>query len=871
MQPNPLLPDPAEEITNQVINAPGVAPTPTTQPAAQPTQQSLQVPIVSSQETASPQYHEWYVEGVEGPIQFELGTPEREQMQFLANTYPDQFPDYDPTGRYIPPDLEYVSEVDNSPGGRMYRVKETGQRVFATDEYAITNPRLIELYRSGRLQAPATRAEARAQMVGANDPLGFALYNTAASIPVIGAGMDEVVAAFQMPGSEDSFATLRHHVDLAAQASRQSNPNLANVAGVVGFGGGVVAEGILFGSFMAGRGMTIYQQAGSQMLRGGTYGFLAGGAEGALAGTGGERIGRSLLTAGSQGVFSTAISGLFPFTATAGKFSYNAMRGRTDRQIADRLGLEDVSQVKALGEAVRGKQYVRIQEELANLAGDTRFADLSPGFQALFKQSVLQGLDTPYMYKDAMLRTASAANQRVMSRVNTLFGNPIQSPNLAIKDLMQLTKDTRRQLYAEAYKETVDWSGEQGYRLTAILSRVPMDAWREARELAYESPDFVVRMGNFSPELRAALDHMPEDMQMEYIRRMVPNYRETLPEFRPTPTPSMQELDYIKTALYDSADKLTAAGATRGGASKKSIADNLADVLSEEFPAYRDAVDFAGGVISNRDAITMGREALTNDMSSFFDDLSAMREAAIRRGRIVADDDLPSEEQLDYYFQGIRSYIEDTMARTAAAANTSGVDAIGEIFTMQQVFSETGVRRKLQILIGEEQANALLNDLDNAFGEAVTANFVRQIDESGSGVIRRAATQLGQTQANADAVQSLVTQLGTYMGASQQYQVAATLRHMLSAASEPAKLIREQRLYDGIADFLNRDYDNRTARQIANLLRLRAKRDEPLTRTQTELVVNYLTKYVIPAEVGSLVIPMVGDEPMELVPPIEQN
>lgn len=871
MQPNPLLPDPAEETKNQAINAPGVAPTPTAQPAAQPPQQSPEVPVVPSQDAANPEYHEWYIEGVEGPIQFELGTPEREQMQFLANTYPDQFPDYDPTGRYIPPDLEYVSEVDNSPGGRMYRVKETGQRVFATDEYAITNPRLIELYRSGRLQAPATRAEARAQMVGANDPLGFSLYNTAASIPVIGAGMDEVVAAFLMPGSEDSFATLRHHVDLAAQASRQSNPNLANVAGVVGFGGGVVAEGILFGPFMAGRGMTIYQQAGSQMLRGGAYATAAGGVEGALAGTGGERIGRSLLTAGGQGIFATAISGLFPVSATAGKFSYNFMRGRTDRQIADRLGLEDVSQVKALAEAVRGKQYVRIQEELAALAGDTKFADLSPGFQALFKYSVLQGLDAPYMYKDIMLRNATAANQRVMSRVNTLFGNPIQSPNLAIKDLMQLTKDTRRQLYADAYKETIDWGSNTGYRLTAVLSRVPMEAWREARELAYESPDFVVRMGNFSPELRAALDHMPEDMQMDYIRRMVPNYRETLPEFRPTPTPSMQELDYLTSALYDSADKLTAAGATRGGASKKSVATDLRKILAEEYPSYRDAVDFAGGVISNRDAITMGRDAFLNDLSAFRDDLAAMRQAAIDRGRVVADDGLPSQEQLDYYFQGIRSYIEDTMARTAAAAGTTGSDAIGEIFTMAQVFRENGVPTKLRILIGEDAANALLKDLDNAFGEALTANFVRQIDEGSTSIVRRAGVQLGQTQANADAVQSLVTQLGTYMGASHQYQVAATLRHMLSAASEPAKLIREQRLFDGMADFLNRKYDDRAAEQIANLLRLRAKRDEPLTRTQTELVVNYLIKYVIPAEAGAIIAPVTGDEPMELVSPIEQN
>ena len=115
--------------------------------------------------------------------------------------------------------------------------------------------------------------------------------------------------------------------------------------------------------------------------------------------------------------------------------------------------------------------------------------------------------------------------------------------------------------------------------------------------------------------------------------------------------------------------------------------------------------------------------------------------------------------------------------------------------------------------------------------------FVKDVAQKNYGAVKRMDVRLGQSQATADDMQALFTQLNNLHG-----RIAAIFYgsnfcgHCLSSNSEPANLLRQQQSYDAIADLLSQtmqrgdfpEKGKRTGTEVIRLLRRRQQRDEPL-------------------------------------------
>lgn len=855
---DPIIQNPDEILEQQAISAPTPAPAPPVSPAPMQPESSNQtlftLPKVPPGHIAA--------EGGGRFVFFPEDTPEREMMRFMAINYPEEYSDYDPTGRLIPDKWNYEGEATNQPqdlDARFYTSKSDGTEVFATNNYAISDPELINLFKSGRLRAPKNRADLAPLQVGANNPFGFGIYNSIASVPIVGGALDEVLALPTLFDPDIPYSQATRMLRLASDASKAKDPNLANVTGILGFGLGIYGEGVVLGGALTAKGATTMQRALSGAWRGGVYGTLAGGAEGFLrtAGDVDMRISEAIAAGVGSGVGGMALGGLIPPGLSFGKSAYQFFRGSSDQRIADQLGVE-VEIVAGLGDAIRGKQWEVVEQELANIAGDTPLYQLSDGFHALFRRAILGGFDAPQIYKDVLIERSNKSIAQGMFKINSLFGRPPKSVNISVQNLMEQTRSVRQSLYNDSYDFEIDYSSLSGSEIRGVLSRiVEPETWVEARKLVQENPDVLLRLGNFDEATRAAISVLPENAKLDYIKRMVPNYANLVPDFNPqNTTPSMMELDFIKRALDDQVASLRAAGNIPASQSRARVASDLGRILKQANPKYAEATRFAGGVIGSRDAAEIGSRVLDLNLSQFQDELAEIRKYAEANKIPIGANGFMGDEQWDFFRLGIRSKI-DNLLSAAAMIDTGSSTAVNELINLHSLFHSNQNKQKIALLFDSAQADELYRLVDQAFEDSVVSMFVKDVAQKNYGAVKRMDARLGQSQATADDMQALFTQLTTYMGASQQYSMAAILRSLLSSNSEPANLLRQQQSYDAIADLLFRTMERgdfpekgkRTGTEIIRLLRRRQQRDEPLNRPQVEAVTNYLMKYILPSNV----------------------
>jgi len=865
---DPIIQNPDEILEQQAISAPAPTATTTATPAP-PVAPAPMQPASSNQTSISlPTVPPGHIAAQGGGryIFFQEDTPEREILRFLAINYPEEYSEYDSTGRLIPDKWNYEGEATNQPkdlDARFYTSKSDGTEVFATNNYAITDPELINLFKSGRLRAPKNRVDLAALQIGANNPFGFGIYNSIASVPIVGGALDEILALPTLFDPDIPYSQATRMLRLASDASKAKDPNLANVTGILGFGLGMYGEGVVLGGALAAKGGTTIQKTLSGAWRGGVYGSLAGGAEGFLrtAGNVDMRVSEAIASATGSGVGGMAFGALLPPGLGVGKSVVQFFRGSSDERIAQQLGVE-VEVVAGLGDAIRGKQWEVVERELANIAGDTPLYQLSDGFHALFRRAILGGFDAPQIYKDVLIERSNKSIAQGMFKINSLFGRPPKSVNISVQNLMQQTRSARQSLYNDSYNFEIDYSSLSGSEIRGVLSRiVDPETWVEARKLVQENPDVLLRLGNFDETTRAAISVLPENAKLDYIKRMVPNYADLVPDFNSAnTTPSMMELDFLKRALDDQVASLRAAGNTTAANSRARVASDLGRILKQANPKYAEATQFAGGVIGSRDAAEIGSRVLDLNLSQFQDELAQIRKYAEENKIPIGANGFMGDEQWDFFRLGIRSQI-DNLLSAAAMIDTGSSTAVNELINLHSLFHSNQNKQKIALLFDAAQADELYRLVDQAFEDSVVSMFVKDVAQKNYGAVKRMDVRLGQSQATADDMQALFTQLTTYMGASQQYSMAAILRSLLSSNSEPANLLRQQQSYDAIADLLSETMERgdfpekgkRTGTEVIRLLRRRQERDEPLNRPQVEAVTNYLIKYILPSNVHEFV------------------
>jgi hypothetical protein len=224
----------------------------------------------------------------------------------------------------------------------------------------------------------------------------------------------------------------------------------------------------------------------------------------------------------------------------------------------------------------------------------------------------------------------------------------------------------------------------------------------------------------------------------------------------------------------NSAGKL--GGTTQLGRATSNLQRQIRTVLRREVPEYGVALDTAADAISRVKAVDLGRDALS----------SATTREMVREGMRGA-----SAAERSAAKAGLRSAIDDTLARVNAVATDPDVDIREFQKLANNILRSRATRDKMAVILGQADADLLYRELD----EAVVALELR------AAIARNSATQ--QRQAISGAVQN-ITAPGALSQILAGEPVNATKRvvQLFTGTTPEARTLRQMGIYDEIAKSL---------------------------------------------------------------------
>ena len=285
---------------------------------------------------------------------------------------------------------------------------------------------------------------------------------------------------------------------------------------------------------------------------------------------------------------------------------------------------------------------------------------------------------TQRVVREAVQGRVDDATQRVTSALDDVLGSP-QGLNATSRQIAQATAQARDDAYTAAYNQVVDYASDAGKRIRGVLARVPARfrdrAVQEANELA-----------QFEGVPMTPIENLGDDL-------------------------SVMQLDYLKRALNEVADSEVTQRAgeavarqTGLGRAASNVARDLRNATVQAVPDYATALQLGSDNITRQNALGLGARLLQPGTT---------REAVdefIERASI--DGNLPVDVA-EAIRAGVRQQIDEVtsrVARTATDDDTAAREAIKAIRDL----SSRGNRQKLTAVLGEEGADRLLSEIDEA-------------------------------------------------------------------------------------------------------------------------------------------------------------
>ena len=244
--------------------------------------------------------------------------------------------------------------------------------------------------------------------------------------------------------------------------------------------------------------------------------------------------------------------------------------------------------------------------------------------------------------------------------------------------------------------------------------------------------------------------------------------------------PDVRQWDYIKQAIDHMAETGEGAGAlggqTRMGAAYQGVSRAIRDALKDAVPEYGKALETATDAISQRKGVQFGYEMLRSGTT---------REAVLDAVKGTTGPEKAAMRQ------GLRSYIDDTLANVRMVASDQNMDAREAQKALGELTSRAA-KVKLRTLLGKD-ADGVFSAID----EAAQALGLRANVAVNS---RTAARQAFQQAIDAEAAPGVI---GI---AAQARPVAAGRRVIqgLTGATPEAIARRSERVRGQVADVLTR-------------------------------------------------------------------
>ena len=704
-------------------------------------------------------------------------------------------------------EMGFTNVVADYNDGQIIENPDTSERVFVSPGYITSDAGIIEGIMKG-ISPDKTQTARNQDAFIEENPIASRAAAALQGIPFVGPYTDEAVGLF----SENAADAMRY----SAKAIEDRKPGQSMALQT---GGALAATpAILAASTFAplaavtnyvARGATLLRQMGRAALAGTVFGALEGGVSGFGRGEGEGRFDTAKSDALMGGSVGGVTAGAFPAASTAISSAWANIKGRSVRDISNKLGIS-IPAAKVIRVALENDDLGAAQTALERAGSSSMLADAGPAVQGLLDVSVTSGGKSPRFVREAVEERAEKAGGDMTTVLDDVLGIP-EGAATTQRNIRIETAADRNQVYGEAYSKPIDYSGSSGKSIQNFLTRIPSSAVKAANDL-------MKLEGNESLQILAEI---AENGKVTFTR-----------------LPDVRQLDYITRALNQVADQQNATGKLGGttpvGRATQNLSKSIRNALRKEVPEYGTALDTAAETIQRIEAVEAGYSILNSSTTR-----EAVRDAVSGLSPV----------QLKEARQGLRSSIDDTLARVNAVASDANIE-IREFQKLANNLRSRASREKMEILLGETDANSLYKKLD----EAVVTLELR------AAISRNSATQ--QRMAITGKVDDITAPsiLDTVMS-GEPLNAGKRIVQVISGNTPESRSLRQMGIYDEIAGVLV----NLRGKEAQNALRLvrKAMDGDALTEQMAERIAKVLatpaavaTYSIGTSDVDDVVVPL---------------
>tara|TARA_R100000541_G_scaffold57973_1_gene68571 strand:- start:85 stop:2427 length:2343 start_codon:yes stop_codon:yes gene_type:complete len=678
--------------------------------------------------------------------------------------------------------MGFTNFVADYNDGQVLQNPETSERVFVSPGYITSDPAIVEGIMNSIKPSDTQKAVMQEKLIE-EKPFISGLTSAVQDVPFIGSYTDDAIDLVfgKKAGDAARFAN---------EAFKERRPGKAILGGI---SAGVLSSPMFLPLAPAWalnyvtNGASILRQMGRAAL----IGIPAGGTEGMISGFGrGEGEDRAenakfdaVIGAGAGGIFGS----IFPPAKELVSFVWKNIKGRSVKEIANKLGISyDASRV--IRTALENDDIDAAQDALSRAGSSSMLADAGPATGGLLDVSVTSGGKSPRFVRKAVEERGEEAGKNINLVLNDVLGTP-QGLKTTQSGIRVETAPERSSTYKTAYEQPINYSAARGQRILDRLKRVPQSAINAANKL-------MILEGNASSQILATVSNNGTAVF------------KTLPDVR--------QLDYITRALNQVAEQQNATGKLGGttpeGVATGKLSQIIRNILKKEIPEYADALKVSEESIKRVQAVETGYSILDGitTRETVADSLKKMNPTELQEAR-----------------QGLRSSIDDTLAKVNAVASDANVE-IREFQKLANNLRSRASREKMRLLIGDEATDALYKKLDEA---VVTLELRATISRNSKTQVRDSIT--GKVE-EITAPGPLTTLLS-----GEPIYATKKLVQVITGTTDEARALRQMGIYDEIAGVLI----GLRGKEAQNALRLirRAVDGDVLTTQQAEKVSKILT------------------------------
>ena len=620
--------------------------------------------------------------------------------------------------------------------------------------------------------APPTRVALGEQAPGdASAAVGAGILE---GVPIAGpaakGGLDRVAAFIRAVQNGTSYTDELKNVQDFSKATEDAHPWAATGGRI----GGSVAAG-LAAAPVVGPALAALPRVGA--VAGATAGGAAiGSVDGAIRAEPGNRA-EGAVIGGALGGAGGAVGASVADLAGAGiRGAVNAVtRAGALRGVGLSTPAANVLTRTLEADGSFGGQGAR---NLAAAGPEAMLADAGGNAAGVLDTAMQRGGPGANFARQAIEDRAARAGQTVNAALDQGLG-PAQGVQTTTTNLRTGTAAARRNAYDTAYDTPIDYSAQTGRDVEEAVQRVPPDVINTANRLMSIE-------GHQSRQIRI---NMNDDGTYTYERQ-----------------PDVRQIDYITRALNQHASSGEGQGALGGqtdiGRAYGNLARDIRQPLRANVPEYGTALDTAAHPIEARNALNFGATLLRPNVA---------------RDVVAETMKGMSQAEQTHVRLGLRAQIDETVANVKRTITDPNVDARQAMQSIKDLSSDAA-RDKLRLVLGQQQADALLGQVD----QAAQAFQLRAATTRNSATFARQATNQAVRDATEPGVFGQALR-GKPIKVGQAVAQAAT-------GTRPADDLARQ---DGIYNEISRALTERRGADAMNLLARLAQANRQTQRADT--------------------------------------